>query len=88
LVGHSHQAAQGRGLGARLLIDALTRCLTLSQSLGVYAVVAAAIDEDAKKFYLKYGFTPMLDDDRRLYLPLTTVEKMAADANRGPDRAT
>ena len=79
------QAAQGRGLGARLLIDALRNCLTLSGSLGIYAVEVSAIDEGAKNFYLKYGFTPLLDNDLHLYLPLKTVEEMAAQADRGPN---
>jgi GNAT superfamily N-acetyltransferase len=78
------QAAQGRGLGARLLMDPLKRCLELSASLGIHAVVVTAIDEAAKNFYGKYGFAPLMDDGRHLYLPLTSVEKMAAQVDRGP----
>ena len=77
------QAAQGRGLGARLLMDALKRCLELSESLGVHAVEVTALDDDAKTFYLKYGFSPLLDDERHLHVPLTTLEKAAARAG-GP----
>ena len=63
----------------------MKRCLTLSDSLGIYAVEVSAIDEGAKNFYLKYGFTPLVDNDLHLYLPLKTVEEMAARADRGPN---
>jgi GNAT superfamily N-acetyltransferase len=68
------QAAQGQGLGAILLRDALRRCLALSRALGIYAIEVDAIDESAKRFYEKFGFVPLLDRDHHLHLPLTTLE--------------
>ena len=67
------QTAQGQGLGETLLLDALKRCLDLSQQLGVHAVEVVAIDSQAKAFYEKYGFVPLLDQELHLFLPLTTV---------------
>ncbi|HZY86446.1 MAG TPA: GNAT family N-acetyltransferase [Gemmataceae bacterium] len=67
------QAAQGQGLGAELLMDALHRCLGLSQSLGLFAVEVVAIDDEAKRFYEKYDFLPLLDAERHLYLPMKTI---------------
>src|SRR5262249_24635726 len=46
---------KGRGLGQELLMDAVRRCLRLSEELGLFAVAVAAIDESAKNFYQKYG---------------------------------
>jgi GNAT superfamily N-acetyltransferase len=69
------QPAQGRGLGACLLMDALKRCLAASRELGVHAVEVMAIDQQAKAFYVKYGFTPLPDEALHLYLPLKTVEE-------------
>jgi GNAT superfamily N-acetyltransferase len=67
------QSAQGQSLGEMLLIDALRRCLNLSEQLGVYAVEVHALDVQAKSFYEKYGFVPLLDNDLHLYLPIATL---------------
>lgn len=70
------QSAQGKRLGEGLLLDALQRALDLSVGLGVYAVEVDAIDDDAVKFYQKYGFSPLLDDPLHLYLPIVTIETL------------
>lgn len=67
------QTMQGQGLGKLLLIDALRRCAEASTLLGIYAVEVAAIDDQALRFYQKYGFTALADDARRLYLPIKSV---------------
>lgn len=67
--------AQGRGLGRELLVDALHRCLDLSGRLGIRAVEVEALDADAKRFYERYGFAPLLDDAMHLFLPLATLQK-------------
>ena len=63
----------GQGLGKLLLMDALQRCLDLSDQLGIHAVEVDAIDAEAKAFYIKYGFVPLLDNEFHLYLPMATV---------------
>jgi GNAT superfamily N-acetyltransferase len=68
------KAAQGRGLGEELLMHALRCCLDLSDKLGIFAVEVMAIDAGAKRFYLKYGFVPLLDNDLHLYLAMKTIE--------------
>ncbi len=68
------QAAQGRGLGKLLLLDALKRCLDLSGQLGIHAVEVDAIDQEAKAFYEKFGFVALGDNELHLYLPLATIE--------------
>lgn len=68
------QSAQGRGLGAGLLLDALQRALDLSSRLGVHAVMVDALDDAAAAFYRKYGFIPLSDAPRQLYLPVATIE--------------
>jgi GNAT superfamily N-acetyltransferase len=74
------QSAQGHGLGAALLKDALRRCLSLSDSLAIYAVVVHAIDDEAKQFYMKYGFLTLLDNEKHLHLPLKTLEGSGDEA--------
>ena len=69
------QTAQGRRLGVVLLMDALKRCMGLSAHLGIHAVLVAAIDQEARRFYLKYGFTPLPGKDLDLYFPMWAVEQ-------------
>ena len=69
------RSAQGRGLGRTLLVDALQRALGLSASLGIFAVEVQAIDEDAAGFYSKFGFAPLLDSPRHMYMPISAIEE-------------
>ncbi len=73
------QSVQGQGLGGALLRDALRRCLSLGDQVGVHAVEVDAIDEEAKAFYQKYGFLPLQDNPLHLFLPLATVEDVLAE---------
>lgn len=70
---------QGKGLGAALLADALRRVLALAKQLGIHAVEVDAIDAEAKVFYEKFGFVPLLDNDLHLYLPVATIETVFAE---------
>lgn len=70
------QSVQGQGLGAELLMDALRRCRELAAALGMFAVEVLAIDDEARRFDAKYGFMPLLDDGRHLYLPMKIVETL------------
>lgn len=70
------RSAQGQGLGEHLLLDALRRANYIAEHIGVRAVEVDAIDDAAKRFYLKYGFTAMLDDPRHLFLPMQVVRKL------------
>ena len=68
--------SQGKGLGELLLIDALKRAALAAQQLGIYAVEVRALNDSARRFYLKYGFTPLLDDELHLYLSMKTIRKL------------
>lgn len=70
------QSSQGRRLGEGLLLDALQRSLDVSEKLGAHAVEVHALDDAAVTFYVKYGFAPLLDHPRHLYLPLATIEQV------------
>lgn len=47
---------RGQGLGAELLIDALSRAVAASNQVGGRFIVVDALDEDAGRFYEHYGF--------------------------------
>jgi GNAT superfamily N-acetyltransferase len=61
---------QGQGLGTTLLQDALTRIEQAADTVGVRAVLVQAINETARSFYLRFGFSPTVVDDLRLMLPM------------------
>lgn len=70
------RSVQGQGLGALLLVDALRRSADISLQLGIRAVEVDAIDDAARSFYLKFGFRPLLDDPRHLFLPMHEIRKL------------
>ena len=70
------QSVQGQGLGALLLVDALRRSMQISEQVGIRAVEVDALDDTARNFYLKFGFRPLLDDARHLFLPMQEVRKL------------
>src|ERR1700682_3810490 len=66
------RTAQGRGVGTRLVADALKRAHLVSADVGSTAVVVDAIDERAAAFYAQFGFMRMRNDDLRLVLTMDT----------------
>jgi GNAT superfamily N-acetyltransferase len=70
------ESVQRKGLGALLLVDALRRAEFLAEHVGIRAVEVDAIDDTARDFYLKFGFTELLDDPRHLFLPMAAIRKL------------
>ena len=70
---------KGKGLGELLLVDALKKISKIAEQIGIYAVEVYALNESARKFYLKYGFTELLDDRLHLYLPVKTIQNLNFD---------
>lgn len=66
---------QGRKLGEALLMECLRRAIRLSQDVGIFAVVVDALNEEAKAFYLRYGFIALQSSSLSLFIPLKTVSK-------------
>lgn len=66
------KSTQGQGLGKLLLVDAMKRVQTASASVGVYALLVDAKDDQAKMFYKKYGFIKLVDEPMTLFLPLAS----------------
>jgi GNAT superfamily N-acetyltransferase len=52
------KSEQGKGLGPALLKDALRRAFAGAEIIGGRAILVHAIDEEAARFYRKYGFEP------------------------------
>lgn len=79
-----HAGSRGQGLGAHLLMDALDRIDHASQLLAVHAIIVDARDEAAELFYRKFGFVPLVDDARRLFLPMATVRQLTSGRTPAP----
>jgi len=70
------QAIQGRGFGGDLLFDGLQTAGRISEQIGVFAVDVFAINEDAKSFYLRFGFLQLVDNPCHLFLPVKLVRQL------------
>lgn len=49
-------AAQGQGIGMGLLQDAIRRTLNVAEQAGIRALLTHPIDDDAARFYQRFGF--------------------------------
>lgn len=67
------QSCQGKGLGSILLVDALQRVAQASQMMAVYTVVVDALNAEAARFYVQFGFTPLPSQPLKLFLPMDSV---------------
>jgi len=68
-----HHSLRGKKIGAGLLKDALKRALTAAREIGARAVIVHAIDDDARNFYLQYGFKPFPTDNRTLFIGMNII---------------
>ena len=66
---------QGRGVGAALLTDALTRATAAADVIGARAVLVHAIDPRARSFYTRHGFEPLPTDDLHLVMLMKDIRK-------------
>ncbi|MBU3694574.1 MAG: GNAT family N-acetyltransferase [Rhodocyclaceae bacterium] len=64
------RAAQGRGLGALLLVDALTRARHIHAQAGGIGLFVDALDDRAAGFYQRFGFAATPDEPLMLFLPV------------------
>lgn len=62
-----------QGMGGFLLHDALSRILSISESIGIFSVIVDA-KENAKTFYEAYGFEPLKDDGSIYFMPIKTIQ--------------
>lgn len=67
------KSSQGKGLGKKLLMECFRKAVSLSSEVGIFCVTVDALNQEAKNFYLKYGFIPFPDNTLSLFLPLKTL---------------
>ncbi len=66
---------QGQKLGKTLLMHALDKAIRVNSEMAIFIVIVDALDEQAKKFYLHYGFEPFKNKEYSLLLPMKTIIK-------------
>lgn len=71
------QRAQGRGIGAALLKDALLRSYKLSNEVGFAALLVHCANDQAREFYLRQSsnFVPCPGAENHLVLPLRALRE-------------
>ena len=74
---------QGKGIGRSLLQDALLRTAGAAESLGIRAVVAHALTDDAASFYERFGFEPSPVDPLQVILLMKDLRKTLAGPEVG-----
>ena len=72
-----HGKAQGCGLGAGLLLDALGRMLQVAGLVGIRALAVHAKDEQAAAFYRHFCFTSSPTDPRHLFMLINDIRAAA-----------
>jgi GNAT superfamily N-acetyltransferase len=66
---------QGRKLARFLLMDALHRSWKNTAQIASAGMVAEAIDDRAREFYLHHGFIPLDEHGRKCFVAMATIEK-------------
>lgn len=66
---------QGRRLGSALLKDAMLRTLSVANDVGIRGLLVHAISENAKQFYLQYGFQESPTDPMTLLLSIKNISQ-------------
>lgn len=65
----------GRGIGFGLLQDAIRRTLLISEQAGIRAMLTHPIDDEAAKFYIRFGFIASPLREQQLLLLLKDARR-------------
>jgi predicted N-acetyltransferase YhbS len=66
----------GRGIGVGMLQDAIRRTLVIAEQAGIRAILTHPIDEDAARFYTRFGFIASPLRQQQLLLLLKDARKI------------
>lgn len=67
---------KGQGLGEKLLLDALRRCVMGRQLIAALAVIVDAIDDTAAEFYKRYDFQAFPNNPRKLFIRMKPLVRL------------
>lgn len=66
---------QGNGIGKGMLRDAVIRGVNISDEVAFRAIITHPIDDEARNFYLKFGFTPSPISSGQLMILMKDIQK-------------
>jgi GNAT superfamily N-acetyltransferase len=66
---------QGQGIGFGMLQDAIRRTFLIAEQAGIRAMLTHPIDEDAARFYTRFGFVQSPLRERQLLLLLKDARR-------------
>ncbi len=66
---------QGRGIGVGMLQDAIRRTLLIAEQAGIRAMLTHPIDEEAARFYTRFGFIASPLREQQLLLLLKDARR-------------
>jgi predicted N-acetyltransferase YhbS len=69
---------QGRGIGYGLLQDAIRRTLLIADQAGIRAMLTHPLDDEAARFYLRFGFVSSPLREQQLLLLLKDARRWCA----------
>lgn len=75
------RSAQGFGIGAGLLKDAVMRVWQAAELLGVRGILVDALDDDAKRFYEQFGFRASAALPLKLMVTLPEIDRVLGAAS-------
>jgi len=76
---------QGQGLGADLLIHALRVAVQTAAQVASAVIEVDALNEPVRKFYERYGFSSLADDQQHLYLPMADAKALVQQVFGGAE---
>jgi hypothetical protein len=63
-------------LGRLLLIEAMSRVLSVAESSGCVGLIADAKDSEAANFYAAFGFQPAPESPLLLFMPFPEIQEL------------
>jgi predicted N-acetyltransferase YhbS len=67
---------QGQGYGGSLIFHAFKTTMETAEKVGIQGIIVDAKDENAARFYQKFGFMPLSTTKNRLVLPFTAIKSL------------
>jgi GNAT superfamily N-acetyltransferase len=67
-------SVQGRGIGALLLQNAMLRAVSVAEEIGVRLLLAHALNDSARAFYMKFGFEQSPTDAMNLQIIIKDIK--------------
>jgi GNAT superfamily N-acetyltransferase len=76
------KTVQGKGIGAFLLRDAMTRALAVADQAGMRLMLVHAVNDAARSFYERFGFEASPTDATNLQLIVKDIRRAVDESGR------